>query len=100
MLLADELIQRPRSHTISKRPGAIAGVLVTRDGLEKAHTLFHHRVTETQRKIGVFQRAARKSGLDAQRFCVLCDSVSLWYTGLQDATDNALGQKWDIEIDQ
>ena len=34
MLLANKLIQRPRTHTVGQRPGAIAGVVVARNGLE------------------------------------------------------------------
>ncbi len=53
MLLADELIERPRTHAISERTSAVAGGVAARDGLEKAHKSFHHRDTETQRIQGL-----------------------------------------------
>ena len=52
VLLANKLIQRPRPHTISQWPSAIAGVVAARNGLEKTHQPISpqsHRDTE---KIG------------------------------------------------
>src|ERR1051326_6451389 len=37
MLLADELVERPRTHAVGQRPRA--AVLLVRHGLEQAHTL-------------------------------------------------------------
>jgi hypothetical protein len=62
--------------------------------------LFHHRVTETQRKLEILGRWLRKSlGLE-----VLAFSVTLCRCGengvLKDSADDALGQEWGIEVDQ
>src|SRR6185369_1926396 len=38
MLLPDEFIERARTHAVSQRAGAIAGVLAARDGWEQTHT--------------------------------------------------------------
>ena len=65
MLLADKLIQRSRPHTIGKRPGAVAGIFFARNVLKKAHTLFHHRVPETRRKMGIFQVRQETQVFDA-----------------------------------
>jgi hypothetical protein len=61
--------------------------------------LFHHRVTETQRKIRILVLGTDSLDLEGYAYSLcLCDSVGKW--GLQDSSDDALGQKRHIEINQ
>ena len=47
VFLSDKLIERLWTHAIRKRPGAVAGVVIARNVLEKAHTDYF--TTESQR---------------------------------------------------